>query len=345
VGSLLRSPALIEARAGHHAGDLDGRSLADAERQAIEDAVAMQERVGLQVVTDGELRRLTWNHDFLCELDNVVYVAGDPPTLQVRGRLGRSHPIAVADFENLRQLTHAAPKITVPAPDYMLGRGRAVEYDQSIYPDPEAFAADIAAVYRREIVDLAAAGCRHLQLDDPNFAFLCDPVHRERAESQSGRSADELLHSYVDVINAALADRPPGLTVTLHTCRGNFRSRSFAAGGYASVAEILLGELAVDGYLLEYHDPELCGGFAPLAAVPDDKFVVLGLISTKTGELEDRDWLRRRLDDAAAYIDLDRVAVGTQCGFASTVEGNLITPEQQEGKLRFLVELADEVWA
>ena len=358
VGSLLRPPELLEARRRHAAGELSDAALRAAEDEAIRGAVAMQESVGLEGVTDGEFRRTYFHVDFLERLEGVSVSQADykvkfhsargdvdfsPPVLGVSGRLARPRPIAVDDFAFLRSLTTRTPKLCIPSPSMLHFRGGRGAVDAEAYPEMEAFFADLARVYREEIADLAAAGCTYLQLDDTNLAYLCDPVHRERARA-IGEDPDALPHTYARLISESVRDRPPGMTVCIHLCRGNFRSAWVAEGGYEPVAETLFNEIEVDGFFLEYDDVR-SGGFEPLRFVPPGKTVVLGLVTTKRPELEARDDLRRRVEEASRYVPLERLALSPQCGFSSTVHGNEITAEQQAAKLRLVVETAAEIWS
>ena len=357
VGSLLRPPELLLARDARAADKISAAALRAAEDRAIHDAVARQESVGLRAVTDGEFRRTFFHLDFLRQFGNVEVVtarvkarfhtdAGDiemqPPALQVVGKLSRPKPIFLDDFRYLQSVAHAVPKLTLPSPSAMHFRGGRGAISLEAYPDMAEFYADLADVYAQEIADLAAVGCRYLQLDEVNLAYLCDPSLRAHV-ANIGEDADTLPATYATLINRSLAGRPPGMTVCMHLCRGNFQSGWVAEGGYDPVAELLFNAIDVDGYFLEYDTPR-AGSFAPLRFVPKGKTVVLGLLSSKTGVLESRDELKRRVDEAARFVPLEQLALSPQCGFASTVEGNLLSIEQQYAKLRLVVELAQEIW-
>ncbi|MEY4514460.1 MAG: hypothetical protein RLZZ450_6582 [Pseudomonadota bacterium] len=356
VGSLLRPPALISARAEAAAGQLTQEALRSVEDTAIQEVVKLQESVGLPAITDGEFRRTYFHIDFLEQLKGVETKGGmtvsfrkqegtvdfAPPVMQVTERVRHVRPIQVNDFKFLRASTDRTPKVCIPSPTMLHFRGGRAAISHEAYPDLELFYADVAAVYRQELRALAAAGCRYVQMDDTNLAYLCDPKMREGARSR-GDDPDELPHRYAKLINAAIDDRPAGMAVAVHLCRGNFKSAWAAEGGYEPVAEVLFNELAVDGYFLEYDD-QRSGDFAPLRFVPKGKRVVLGLVSSKRAELESSDDLRRRVDEATQYIDLDQLCLSPQCGFSSTAHGNDITPQVQRAKLERVVETARAIW-
>lgn len=360
VGSLLRPPALLAARAAAARGELDGDGLRAVEDDAVRDAVRLQQDVGLRTVTDGEFRRSSWHMDFIYRLAGVsraqesMHVtfhneAGDldfaPAALVVDGPIGLRETIFGDDFTFLRdaaQGTGTTPKLTVPSPSMVHYRGGRAALDPAVYPDEGRFWDDLSAAYAREVAALAELGCTHLQLDDTSLAYLNDPSQRAELAGQ-GRDAAHQHERYVAQINAAIAQRPASMRVTTHLCRGNFRSSWVASGGYDFVAEVLFGELAVDGWYLEFDD-ERSGGFEPLRFVPPGKTVVLGLVTTKRGALEDKDTLKRRIDEAARYVPLEQLSLSPQCGFSSTVEGNSLTHEEQAAKLRLVVETAAEVW-
>jgi len=356
VGSFLRPPEVVEARARHRQGTLDAAGLRTVEDRAIRDIVKFQEDLGLQGITDGEFRR-TWFHvDFLEQLDGVEMKGGipvsfrtatgtveqAPPLLVVSGKVRRSHPIQLADFKFLRAATGRTAKVTIPSPTMLHFRGGRGGISKDAYPDLEEFFEDVARAYREELRDLAAAGCRYVQLDDTNLAYLCDPKMREGAR-QRGEDPEALPRRYAAFINRSIQDRPADMSVSIHLCRGNFKSAWVAEGGYEPVAEALFRDLQVDGYFLEYDDAR-SGDFSPLRFVPGGKIVVLGLVSTKVGELESKDQLKRRIDAAARYCPLDQLALSPQCGFSSTEHGNAIAREAQASKLRLVVETAREVW-
>jgi len=356
VGSLLRPPALLDARAKQQAGALTVAALREVEDRSIRDAVALQESIGLRGVTDGEYRRTYFHIDFLQQIEGIAVRGGiatkfhrhdkeidfAPPRLEVVGKLCRSHPIAGADFDFLKSVTKQIPKLCIPSPTMVHFRGGRGAIDRAAYPGMEEFFADLARVYREEIADLAARGCTYLQLDDTNLAYLCDEKLRQGARDR-GDDPDELPHIYARLINDAIRDRPSSMTVCIHLCRGNFRSAWVAEGGYDPVAEPLFSEMAVDGYFLEYDTPR-AGDFSPLRYLPKAKSLVLGLVTTKTPELESVDDLKRRIDSAARYVPLERLAISPQCGFSSTVHGNDIGVETEVAKLRRVVEVAREVW-
>src|SRR5579884_787323 len=359
VGSLLRPPELLKAREDFAAGRIDAEALRAVEDDAIRDVVQMQRDVGLRSATDGEFRRASWHMDFIYSIDGVSKAQDDmhvefrnpegtidfhPAALQVDGKLGLSETIFGDAFSFLRDTVGdgVTPKLTIPSPSMVHYRGGAAAIDPAVYPDQDAFWADLVRVYREQVRRVADLGCTYLQFDDTSLAYLNDPRQREMMASR-GEDAEHLHEAYISHINEALAGRPEGLNVTTHMCRGNFRSSWVAEGGYDFVAEALFNQLAVDGFFLEYDD-ERSGGFEPLRFVPKGKVVVLGLVTTKRGELEDRDVLKRRIEEASRYVDVDQLCLSPQCGFSSTVEGNDVTPEQQQAKLRMIVEVAEEVW-
>jgi 5-methyltetrahydropteroyltriglutamate--homocysteine methyltransferase len=359
VGSLLRPPALLDARARHRAGDLDDAGLRAAEDTAIRDAVALQRDAGVRTATDGEFRRTAWHMDFIYQLEGVdptdqklaVHFhnnAGDldfeTAALSVHERVRLGHTIFGEAFEFLSGATSGdqVPKLTIPSPNMVHYRGGRAAIDESVYAELEPFWADLTAAYAEEVRRLGELGCTYLQLDDTSLAYLNDPEQRAMVAAQGG-DPDHLHEQYVANVNAAIADRPEGMRVTTHMCRGNFRSSWAAEGGYDFVAEVLFSQLGVDGFFLEYDD-ERSGGFEPLRFVPEGKQVVLGLVTTKTGELEDKDELKRRIDEASKYVPLEQLCLSPQCGFSSTVEGNRLSEEQERAKLRLVVEVAEEVW-
>ena len=358
VGSLLRPPALLRAREEHAAGRLSAESLRAAEDEAIREAVRMQEGLGLRSVTDGELRRASWHMDFVYQLggvgrsDETLVVhfhnrEGDvefTPSLQrVYAPVALEHTIFGDDFGFLRSLAaDGTPKQTIPAPSMVHYRGGRAVIDSDVYPDLAVFWADLGAAYAEEIRRLHELGCTYLQLDDTSLAYLNDPAQRAEISAR-GEDADQLHLTYISTVNAALEGRPEGMTVTTHLCRGNFRSSWVAEGSYEFVAEALFNELDVDGFFMEFDD-ERSGGFEPLRFVPPGKQIVLGLVTTKSGELESKDDLKRRIEDASRFVPLDQLCLSPQCGFSSTVDGNALTAEQQSAKLRLVVETAAEVW-
>jgi len=360
VGSLLRPPGLLHARAEHQAGRLSASELRGVEDAAIRDAAQMQQELGLQGVTDGEFRRGSWHVDFLYQIGGVAKtdrtlriqfrndagpVEAALGAFRIGGKLRLDKTIFAEDFSYLKSVAPAGtiPKLTIPSPSMLHYRGGRAVIDQAAYPDMDAFWHDLAEVYRREIAGLAALGCTYLQLDDTSLAYLNDPTQRAYVTSIGGDGEHQHLTN-IRLINQALADKPPGMTVCTHMCRGNFRSSWMAEGGYDHVAEALFGELAVDGFFLEYDDAR-SGGFEPLRFIPrGNKRVVLGLVTSKRPALESKDYLKRRIDEAAKYVPLDQLCLSPQCGFSSTVDGNALTRNEQIAKLRLVVETAREVW-
>ena len=359
VGSLLRPPRLLAAREDHVAGRLSAEELRATEDEEIRRIVAMQRNVGLQSATDGEFRRSSWHMDFIYQLGGIERTASDiqvrfrnadgsvdfrPAAIAINAPVRLEHPIFADDFCFLQQVAgdSVTPKLTIPSPNMVHYRGGRAALDPAVYPDMEPFWADLAAAYADEIRALAGLGCEYLQLDDTTLAYLNDPAQRA-ALTARGDDAEHLHETYVANINAALAGRPEGLTVTTHLCRGNFRSSWAAEGGYDYVAEVLFGGLEVDGFFLEYDDAR-SGGFEPLRFVPPGKMVVLGLVTTKRGALESQDDLKRRIEAAAQVVPIEQLCLSPQCGFSSTVEGNVLSYDQQVAKLELIVETATEVW-
>jgi methionine synthase II (cobalamin-independent) len=359
VGSLLRPPALLRAREEHAAGRLDAAELRVIEDESIRDVVRMQEQVGLRSATDGEFRRASWHMDFIFRLDGVTKAPGHttvrfhnaegelefaaPASLRVDGRLGLSQTIFGDDFAFLQSaVTTATPKLTIPSPSMVHYRGGRAAIDPAVYPEMDAFWADLTAAYAEEVRRLGRQGCTYLQFDDTSLAYLNDPAQREHVR-EIGGDAEHQHEAYIRHINEALADRPEGMSVTTHMCRGNFRSSWVAEGGYDFVAEALFNELQVDGFFMEWDDAR-SGGFEPLRFVPKGKVVVLGLVTTKRGELEQADELKRRIEEATRYVDLDQLCLSPQCGFSSTVEGNLLSYDEEVAKLALIVQTAAEVW-
>jgi 5-methyltetrahydropteroyltriglutamate--homocysteine methyltransferase len=356
VGSLLRPKEVHEARRAHAVGQIDDAALRAVEDRAIRNVVRLQESVGLQSVTDGEFRRAMWHTDFLTGFDGIELTGANYAVtfkdeegeqkstgsmIEVTGKVSRPRPVMLDHFIFLRDATSRTAKFCMPAPTYLHMRGGRKIVDRQAYPDMDEFWADVTACYRAEIADLEAAGCRYLQIDDVSFACLCDPAVRERVRAD-GEDPDKLPFQYAEIINGLIAERGSGLAVTMHTCRGNFQSMWMAEGGYDAVAEAVFS-IKVDGYFLEY-DSARAGGFAPLRLAPRDRKVVLGLVSTKLPQLESKDDLKRRIEEAAKYVPLDNLCLSPQCGFASTEHGNLITPEVERQKLARVVEVANEVW-
>ena len=356
VGSLLRSAALRDARSRRERGEVDAAALRQIEDEEIKKLVAKQEAIGLKSITDGEYRRASWQTDFLQALDGIETKLGDRKlkfqggvqpkqwVSRITEKLGRfsGHP-QIEQFRFLLANTKETAKVTIPSPSALHFRQGRAAVPEDIYPEMDAFWHDLAEVYAKEIAGLAALGCTYLQLDDTSLAYLNDPAQRAYVTSIGGDGSTQHLTN-IRLINQALAEKPAGMTVCTHMCRGNFRSSWMAEGGYDHVAEALFGELAVDGFFLEYDDAR-SGGFAPLRFVPrGPKKIVLGLVTTKRAALESKDELKRRIDEAAKYVPLEQLCLSPQCGFSSTVEGNALTIEEEKAKLRLVVEVAREVW-
>ncbi len=359
VGSLLRPQKLLRARDEFAAGQISAERLRAIEDDAIRDVVQMQRDVGLQSATDGEFRRASWHMDFIYQLGGVEKVAGDitvhfrnadgeidfkPAAIAVTDRVRLERTIFAEDFEFLKGVVGAGvtPKLTIPSPNMVHYRGGRAALDPSVYPDVDQFWADLASAYADQVRAIAQLGCTYLQFDDTSLAYLNDPAQREAME-QRGEDSAHLHETYVRNINNALAGRPAGLAITTHLCRGNFRSSWAAEGGYDFVAEALFGELDVDGFFLEYDDAR-SGGFEPLRFVAPGKMVVLGLVTTKRGELESKDELKRRIEEASRFVSIEQLCLSPQCGFSSTVEGNVVSYDDQVAKLELIVETAAEVW-
>jgi len=358
VGSLLRPPELLQARDDYAAGTIDADELRGIEDEAIREIVRMQEAIGLRSATDGEFRRASWHMDFIYQLDGVEKDSGHisvkffnpqgeieftPAALHVNGRLGVSRTIFGPDFRFLQETaTTNVPKLTIPSPSMVHYRGGRAAIDESVYPGLDSFWADLTAAYRDQVRRLGELGCTYLQLDDTSLAYLNDPHQRDYVSSIGG-DPDRQHVEYIRHINESLRERPEGMAVTTHMCRGNFRSSWAAEGSYDYVAEALFNELDVDGFFMEWDD-ERSGGFEPLRFLPKGKVVVLGLVTTKRGELEQKDELKRRIEDASRFADIDQLCLSPQCGFSSTVEGNALSYDEEVGKLRLIVETAADVW-
>jgi 5-methyltetrahydropteroyltriglutamate--homocysteine methyltransferase len=354
VGSLLRSPALKQARAKRESGEISADSLTAIEDREIIKVIKKQEEIGLQLATDGEYRRSWWHFDFLERLDGIEGYTADhgiqfkgtetkPRAVRVVGKVGFSDHPMVDHFRFLKQHGRATPKMTIPSPSVLHFRGGRNAISREVYPDLEAFFDDLAKAYRKAVQAFADAGCRYLQLDDTVWAYLCSEEQRRGARGR-GDDPASLPAIYARMINEAIAARPADMAITTHVCRGNFRSTWISEGGYEPIAETLLANVNVDGYFLEY-DTERAGGFEPLRFLPKGKkAVVLGLVTSKSGTLEKKDDIKRRIDEAAKYVDFDQLCVSPQCGFASTEEGNLLAEDDQWAKLRLVVEIAEEVW-
>lgn len=356
VGSLLRPPALLAARDRYFNGEISAEELRSVEDEAIKEVIKKQEAVGLKSITDGEFRRTYFHIDFLEQLEGVTVSGGiqvkfrskkgevdfAPPRLAVTGKLRHVKDIQRADFEFLQSHTSQTPKVTIPSPTMVHFRGGRKAIDIEAYPELGEFFEDLAQCYRAEINSLYEAGSRYIQMDDTNLAYLCDPQIREDAR-QRGEDPNELPRTYAALINSVIDDRPDDLTVTVHMCRGNFRSAWVAEGSYEPVAEVLFNEMNVDAYFLEYDD-ERSGDFAPLRFVPENKTVVLGLVTTKIGTLESQQELIQRVHEAARYMPLENMCLSPQCGFSSTVHGNEITEDDQWAKLELVVNTGREIW-
>jgi 5-methyltetrahydropteroyltriglutamate--homocysteine methyltransferase len=357
VGSLLRPPELLAAREKRKRSEITADALTRIEDQAIRDAIKLQQDLGLQCVTDGEFRRTFWHLDFLEQFANVQVIPpllkarfhtheGDiefaPPGIKIVGKLSRPHPIFVDHFKFVKSVAKVTPKQTIPSPSNMHFRGGRAAIDQKAYPEMSEFYADLGRVFAEEVKDLADAGCRYLQLDEVNFAYLCDPKLQQQVRN-IGEDPATLPRTYAKLINASIATKAKDMVVAMHLCRGNFQSAWVAEGGYDPVAEVLFNEVAVDGYFLEYDDPR-SGDFRPLRYLPKGKMVILGLVTSKLPKLETKDELKRRIDEASRYAPLDQLALSPQCGFSSTVEGNKVTLDDEKRKLALVIEVAREVW-
>jgi 5-methyltetrahydropteroyltriglutamate--homocysteine methyltransferase len=354
VGSLLRTAPLKDARSKRERGEIDADALKAVEDAEIVELVRRQEQVGLKSITDGEYRRASWQIDFLVALDGVESYYGErkfkfhgpqprPILLRLKDGLGgfSGHPM-IEHFQFLSEHTRATPKMTIPSPSTLHFRHGREAVPEGIYPSMDDFYRDLGTTYRKAVRAFADAGCRYLQLDEVNLAYLCDPLLRDQVRAR-GDDPDTLPLTYAGMINAAMADVPSDMTITMHLCRGNFRSTFVASGGYEPIAEMLFNSIKVHGYFMEY-DSARAGGFEPLRFLPKGKIVVLGLVTSKTGTLESKDELRRRIEEAAKFVPIDQLCLSPQCGFASTEDGNVLAEEEQWAKLQMIVELAEEVW-
>jgi len=357
VGSLLRPPSLLAAREKARKGELDAGELGALEDDAIREVVKLQEDIGLKSVTDGEFRRTLWHADFLLSFENVISVkTGANATFRtaegdierplsafhIAGKLSRPKAIFVDHFRFVKSVAKQTPKQTIPSPSILHFRAGRGGVDSNAYPDMQEFYADLSRVYAEEIADLAAAGCRYLQIDETNFAYLCDPAMRKEAQN-IGEDPDALPKTYAKIINDALAPAPADMVKAIHLCRGNFEGAWVAEGGYEPVAHVLFNDINVDAYFLEY-DSERAGDFRPLRHVPKGKTVVLGLVTTKSGKLESKDDLKRRIEEAAKHCPIEQLALSPQCGFASGERGNKLTVEDEVKKLQLVVDVSREVW-
>jgi 5-methyltetrahydropteroyltriglutamate--homocysteine methyltransferase len=358
VGSLLRPPEVLQAREDAAAGRITAEDRRAIEDTAIADVVKMQEDVGLQSATDGEFRRRFWHMDFIYQLggihpgeetlrihfrDEQGEMDAETPVLVIDEKITLPRPIFGDDFTALASMTtRATPKLTIPSPSMVHYRGGPAALDPEVYPDMDQFWHDLSAAYAQQVAAMGELGCTYLQFDDTSLAYLNDPEQRALLTAR-GDDAEHQHLRYIRQINAALADKPESMSITTHLCRGNFRSAWAAEGSYDFVAEALFNELAVDGFFLEYDD-ERSGGFEPLRFVPPGKMVVLGLVTTKRPTLESKDVLKRRIDEAARFVPLEQLCLSPQCGFSSTVEGNLLSYDDEVAKLRLIVEVASDVW-
>ena len=351
VGSLLRPKELAEARAKFKKNELTADALKAIEDRCIREAIAKQEAIGLRSITDGEMRRDWWHLDFMAQLDGVTAIANpgpkfggtgeQPPIPSVTGKVGCSKPVMVPDFAFLKENTKRTAKFTIPSPAMLHLRGGRSSISKQAYPGMDAFWSDAAAAYRKAIKYLADAGCTYLQLDDVSFSYLCDPKIQETCRG-NGDDPAKLPRLYADAVTAALRDRPPGMTVTMHTCRGNFKSSWVASGGYEPVAEAMFSS-AADAFFMEF-DSERAGGFEPLRYLPKGKKVVLGLLTSKSPVLEEKDFIKRRIEEASRYVPLENLCLSPQCGFSSTHHGNALSIDAQWRKLERVVEVAREMW-
>ncbi len=357
VGSFIRPENLIKAREAAEKGAMPDAELKKIQHDAIKEVVKMQEDLGLKVVTDGEFNRGSWQRDFLVGFANVSVVpskisvkfhnAGGsrehaPPTLAVTGKLARNKPIFVDDFKFLKSIAKGTPKVTFPSPTVLHFRGGRQVVDEKAYPDIQDFYDDLARVYREEIADLASNGCRYIQIDEVNLAYLCDPALRGQVQG-FGEDPDKLLKTYAKLLNDVVKDKPKDMVAAMHLCRGNFAGAWVAEGGYDPIAEVLFNEINIDGYFLEY-DSDRAGGFEPLRFLPKGKTAVLGLVTTKSPKMETKDELKRRIDEAAKFAPLEQLALSPQCGFSSGIGGNTMDVANEIAKLKLVVEVAREVW-
>ncbi len=354
VGSFLRPAALKEARAEHEQGQLSAEALKAVEDREIEKVIKQQEEIGLQLATDGEFRRSWWHFDFFGMLDGVdIYeldhgiqfqgVQTKPRSIRVTGKIGFSNHPMLEHFKFLKAHARVVPKMTIPSPTVMHFRLEPGAVAKNAYPDRDAIFDDLAAAYQKAVRAFYDAGCRYLQFDDTAWAYLCSKEELKKAKDR-GLDVDHLQDTYTRTINKALEAKPADMTITTHVCRGNFRSTWISSGGYEPVAQNLLGRCNYDGYFLEY-DSERAGGFEPLRFLPKgNKMVVLGLVTSKSGTLENKDDVKRRIDEAAKHAPFEQFCLSPQCGFASTEEGNVLAEEEEWAKLRMIIELSDEVW-
>jgi 5-methyltetrahydropteroyltriglutamate--homocysteine methyltransferase len=354
VGSLLRTEELRKARAAKEAGTIDNADLQAIEDSEIKRIIARQEEIGMRAVTDGEFRRSMWHYDFLERLDGVEAYQSDQGIafkggiatkakgLRVNGKIGFSDHPMLDHFRFLKENAHVTPKMTIPSPSVLHFRGGRKAVSETVYPDMADFFRDLGLAYQKAVHAFADAGCRYLQLDETNLAYLCDPEQCNMLRAR-GDDPDKLPLAYAEMINTAIAGRPSDMRITMHLCRGNFRSSFIATGGYEPVADVLFNRINVNGYFMEW-DTDRAGGFEPLRLLPKGKMVVLGLVTSKTGTLESKDDLKRRINEAARFADMDQLCLSPQCGFASTEEGNTLAEAEQWAKLGRIVEVARELW-
>ncbi|HWG03926.1 MAG TPA: 5-methyltetrahydropteroyltriglutamate--homocysteine S-methyltransferase [Beijerinckiaceae bacterium] len=353
VGSLLRPAALKAARERRAKGEIDAAALKAVEDRAVEDVIKKQEAVGLQSITDGEFRRSWWHLDFLWGLDGIERTAMDTGIAfaavttrnegtRVTGKIGFSNHPMIEHFKFLKAHTTRTPKMTIPAPSALYGRPVLTPVDKTVYPKLDTMFADLGQAYKKAVRAFADAGCRYLQLDEVFIAMLCDPKYRQQMKDR-GDDPDALGQLYGDLINAAISDIPSDMTVTMHLCRGNYKSTFMGSGGYDAMQEVLFDRIKVNGYFMEY-DTERAGGFEPLRRLQKGRFAVLGLVTTKTGTLESKDAIKRRIEEAAKFTDIDQLCLSPQCGFASTEEGNVLAEDEEWAKLKMIGEVAREVW-
>ena len=353
VGSLLRPAALKEARARAAKGEISGAQLKVVEDREILRAIKKQEEVGLKSITDGEFRRSWWHLDFLWGLDGAEHYVMDQGIAfhgmntraegaRIVSKVGFTNHPMIEHFKFVQANTKAMPKMTIPAPSALYGRTGRDCVSEKVYPSLDVFFADLGKAYAKAVRAFANAGCRYLQLDEVFIAMLCDEKYRAK-QKERGDDPVKLANTYADLINAAMSDIPKDMTITMHLCRGNYRSTFMGSGGYAPVADVLFSRIKVHGYFMEY-DSERAGDFAPLKLVPKDRMVVLGVVTTKAGQLESKDSIKRRIDEAAKYVPLDQLCLSPQCGFASSEEGNTISEDEQWAKLKMIVEIAQDVW-
>lgn len=358
VGSLLRPERLLAAREAYDQGKMPAEALRKIEDDCIEEAIRKQEEVGLQSITDGEFRRFMFHIDFLERIGGISqkpapfkarFHGGEsehddftPAIFDVESKVRHTTDIFVEDFRFVKEHTARAAKLTIPSPTFAYARGGRAAVSETVYPDLEAFFDDLAAAYRAEIAALAKAGCRYIQMDETNFALICDPRIAANYKDR-GDDPEHLQRVFARLINDSIRDRPAGMSVGIHLCRGNYRSGWVAEGGYDPVAEFMFNEVSADSFFLEYDDAR-SGGFEPLRFVPKGMAIVLGLVSSKTGRMESADELKRRIDEASRFVPLEQLALSPQCGFASSTHGNKISPDEQWRKLALVVEVAEQVW-